>query len=368
MIKIFVLFLLLMSFSFANNSFEKNQKCSECHVEIYKEYQTSQHANATIFKDPIHKAIYDKHPQKNKLEKYRCAKCHTPAADNLDELLQVNNGVIPDAKNESQNEAVACAYCHRIVDVKAGTAMNENVISKEPKKYFANLKKEHKSKFHTLETNIEVFENGKLCMGCHMHKTNKKKFEVCSTEHNNMDGKNNCITCHMPKVKGSISNLFTTKTHAFHGFPGLHGDIKKYLGKYVLLDIKQNKNGFSINVNHKATHSLTLHPLRMAELLVTVKRAGKTFKLEPVKFFKVIGTNNKPSAPWLATQIVKDKRIGANETKEFNFNFELKSEDVINVEFGYFLVNPKVLKKFGLEEDEESKKFRVISSKTKVIN
>jgi len=355
------LVLLFSYFAFASMSFEKNQKCSSCHPMIYQEYQASQHANSTVFKDPIHSAVYDKHPQKNKLQKYRCAKCHTPAADNIEELLQVNNGVIPDVKNDTQNEAVACAFCHRIVDIQGGAAMNKNIVSKEERKYFANLKSHHNSAFHDIETNVAVFENGKLCMGCHMHKTNKQKFEVCSTEHNNMDGKNNCITCHMPKVAGSVSNVHKTKEHAFHGFPGIHGDMQKYLAKYVDLKIKKNVNGFSVTISHNVTHSSTLHPLRMSQLKVEIVREGKSIHLKPINFFKTIGKDGKVSPPWLATEIVNDSRLKAGETKSFNFDFKLAKGDEISAQFGHYLIKPKALKKFGLEHHEESKRFRVIA-------
>jgi len=364
MMKKIVMIVMFSTLAFSSMNFEKNKKCSECHAEIYKEYQASQHANSTVFKDEIHAAVYNKHPQKNKLQKYRCAKCHTPTADNMKELLAVNNGVIPDIKNETQNESVACAYCHRIVDVKSGKAMSQNVISKEPKKYFANLKKKHRSEFHTLETHIDVFENGKICMGCHMHKTNKQKFEVCSTENNNLDGNNNCITCHMPKVKGSISNVYKTDTHSFHGFPGIHGDMKKYLSKYVTLDIKQTDKGFNVSIDHKAAHSSTLHPVRMSKLVVRIKRGKEFIELKPINFMKLIGTKGRVSPPWLATEIVKDSRIGANTKKDFDFNFELKSDDIISAKFGHLLVKTKALKKFGLENSDEAKKFRVIAEKS----
>ena len=102
--KKFLLLIALSGFAIAANMhFEKNQKCSECHPAIYKEYKQSQHGKATVFEDPIHGAVYDLHPMKWKQEKYRCGACHVPTADNLSELLKANNGVIPDADNETQN-------------------------------------------------------------------------------------------------------------------------------------------------------------------------------------------------------------------------------------------------------------------------
>lgn len=361
-----LLLLCLMSgFALANLHFEKNQKCSECHPAIYAEYQKSQHGNATIYKDAIHGAVYNLHPQRNKKDKYRCAKCHTPTANNLKALLASNNGVMPNNSNETQNEAIACAYCHRITDTVAGKAMNKNIISTDPKKYFANLKSGIKSSFHEIETNKQVFKNGKLCMGCHMHKTNKKGFDVCSTEDDNMDGQNNCITCHMPKVAGAPSVMSKVKEHAYHGFPGLHGDLS-LLTKYLGLDISvtDDKKMFTVVVDHKATHSTTLHPLRLAKLEVTVTRGNSTTKMKARKIFKKIGHKGKPTPPWLATEIIHDSRIPAQTKKAFPYAWELQSGDVITAKFGYLLVLPKALKKFDLQDNEEATKFRIINEKS----
>jgi len=207
-------------------------------------------------------------------------------------------------------------------------------------------------------------------MGCHMHKTNKKQYDVCSTENTNMNGENNCITCHMPQVDGVPSILSTTKKHTFHGFPGLHGDLSM-LSKYVGLDFKQAKKNFSISVDHQATHSSTLHPLRLAKLVVSIERNGKVIKMDTKKFFKVIGNHKgaspKPTPPWLADRTLKDTRIPANTKKDFSYDFALQSGDVVSAKFGYYLVKPKILKKFKLDKNEEAKKFRVITKETYTI-
>ena len=361
-----VLLLAFLSLATANMHFEKNKKCSECHPQIYKEYKSSQHSNATVFKDKIHGAVYDKHPQKNKKQKYRCAKCHTPTADNLKDLLTPKNGIIPDASNETQNEAIACAYCHRISDTLDGKAMSKNIISKEKKVYFTSVKSKLESSFHKIKENKAVFANAKLCMGCHTHKANKKKFDVCSTETEQMDEKTNCISCHMPKVDGKATEKSVDKTHTFHGFPGLHGDLS-HLSKYVSLSLSHKKESLSIVIDHKVGHSSTLHPLRFSLLKVSVLRAGKTISLEPKKLFEVIGHNNKPTPPWLADSIIKDTRLKPNSKTNFDFKFKLLSGDSVHVEFGHLLVKPKVLKKFKLENNAEAKKFRVISEKTFTI-
>ena len=98
--------------------------------------------------------------------------------------------------------------------------------------------------------------------------------------------------------------------------------------------------------------------------MVTVTRDGDITKMQTRKILKKIGTNNKPSAPWLATQIVHDTRIPANTKIAYPYKWELKSGDVITATFGYYLVKPKALKKFDLQDNKEAAKFRVIKKET----
>jgi cytochrome c551/c552 len=70
----------MMLSAFANDqthTFVKNKVCLECHPVIYDEYTKSQHNNSTIYKDPIHAAVWKKHPKNLKKKQYGCGKCHT---------------------------------------------------------------------------------------------------------------------------------------------------------------------------------------------------------------------------------------------------------------------------------------------------
>ncbi len=363
--KKFLLLSLVGTFAWASMQFTKNKECSSCHPNIYKEYMQSQHAKATIFKDPIHRAVYEKHPQYNKKDMYRCGHCHTPTADNLSALVAPHNGVTPDADNETQNEAVACAYCHRIEDIKHGVAMNKNVISLKEKVYMTAKSNPGKSSFHGLKTNKEIFKDGKLCLGCHSHKSNKKEFQVCSTSINNNASKKNCIECHMHKVEGAPSIVSKKKMHTYHGFPGLHGDLS-YLSQYIDIDIfsSKDKKMFHVVVDHDVPHASLLHPLRFSELRVEVKSGDEVTKMQTRELVKVIGSKTeegaKPTPPWLATEIIKDTRIPANTTVDYPYRWDIKSGDVITATLGYYLVKPKALKKFDLQDNKEATKFRII--------
>ncbi|BCD60557.1 MULTISPECIES: multiheme c-type cytochrome [unclassified Nitratiruptor] len=332
--------------------FAPNSACKECHPLIYKEYQTSQHANATIFKDPIHAAVWKKNPL-HKKGAYKCAKCHTPAAKNFKQLIQPN-GIGPDPKDPTQNDAVACAYCHRIKAIKEDLKTNHNIISKTPKKYFGTRKDHIKSPFHEIDTSNKRFLQGNVCMGCHSHKRNKFGLNVCSTNPHREIENANCVSCHMPKIAGSVSTLKKRKTHAFHGFAGAHSH-NKMLAQYVDIEFLPHLKGFEIAINSKLPHDLLLHPARVAFVKTVVKRDKKTVFQKTEILVRILGKDGKPTPPWLAQEVVKDTMLKANEKKVFKYGFALKKADKVIVILGYRLVKPPLAKKLGIKAPEATK-------------
>ncbi len=354
---------ILSAFAFANMHFAKNEECVACHPTISEEFEASQHNKSTIFKDPIHGAVYNAHPSKAN-DSYICGNCHTPTADNLDALVTSKNGTIPDPKNETQNEAISCAFCHRITDVTEGALMDKSITSDEEKVYFTRKENPQEVPFHGLKTNKAIFEDGKVCLGCHAHKGNKNAFQVCITDINPKASKKNCIECHMHKVEGAPSIMSEATEHTYHGFPGLHGDLTN-LSQYVNLDItvEDDKKVFDVIVKHDSPHSSLLNPLRFSQLAVSIQRGDEIINMEPQQLFKMIGAKGKMAPPWLATEIIRDTRIPPNTKKTYTYAHKLKTGDIITAKFGYFLVPPHMLKNLKLEENEEAKKFRVISTK-----
>lgn len=352
---------------FANDGvheFAPSKDCKECHAQIYSEFYSSMHANATPSKDPIHKAVWERHPKNKKFNQYVCGKCHTPAADNLDKMLTKGQKAMPDVNNPTHQEAISCAYCHRIESIEKHPKSNTNIISKNKKEYFGTLKNKLESPYHKIaEYTNENMENGNTCIGCHSHKMNKHKLNVCSTNtEKTMDGAN-CVSCHMPKIKGSVSSVNKTKTHSFHGFAGshFHSDM---LSKYVDISILRNIDNFIINVDNRSSHALLLHPLRVAVLKISVVRGQDKIKLEKEVFVRVIGKDKKPAMPWMANAIIKNTMIGANEKRAVKRNFRLKKGDRVDVVLGWFLVNPKAVKKLGLENDKIATKFNVFKQQS----
>ena len=241
--------------------------------------------------------------------------------------------------------------------IKHASMSNINVVSKKEKHFFGTIKDAMKNDYHTTSSENIGFQNGNVCVGCHSHKKNKAKLNVCSTNVSNELDKANCVSCHMPKVAGSVSNKRETKEHSFHGFPGAHSN-QEMLAKYVELEFLNNIGSFDIAVNNKSSHALMLHPLRLMQLRVSIKHNSKIIdKFKPEVFVRVIGKDGKPTPPWIANSIVKNTMVQANEKRVVKYKKDLKKGDEVHVTLGYFLVKPKALKKFGLQDDKVAKKF-----------
>ena len=356
---------LALSANDTTHTFAPSSECKACHTKIYDEFTTSMHFKATPQKDPIHNAVWSKHPHNKKQNRYSCGKCHTPTANNLDKMLTKGQKAMPLASNATHQEAISCAYCHRIQSIQEGKQSNTNIISKEEKAYFGTRTDHVKSPFHKIITDTnKVMASGNVCAGCHSHKMNKFKLNVCSTNIDNEIEGANCVSCHMPQVKGSVSNLKTRATHTFHGFAGSHS-YSKMLEKYVDISLVHTKNNFDITVDNRSSHALLLHPLRVAVLKVSIIRANQTIKMKNKVFVRIIGHNKKPAMPWKATTTLKDTMIQAKEKRTLHYDFALTKSDKVNVVLGWFLVNPKAVKKLDLEDDSVATKF--IEFKKKVF-
>ena len=358
------LFTLSLVANDAVHKFAKSEECKACHTKIFDEYFGSMHANATPDKDVIHGAVWAKHPANTKANRYLCGKCHTPTANNLDKMLTKGEIAPIDVNNETHQEAISCAYCHRIKSIELHAASNTNIIDTTPNKYYATKKSGLDSPFHKIETESnEHMKNGNVCIGCHSHRMNSHNLNVCSTNiANEMDGAN-CVSCHMPKVKGSVSTINETKTHSFHGFAGSHFN-SDMLTQYVDISVLKNIDNFIVNIDNRTSHALLLHPMRLAVLKINVVRGKETIKLKKEVFVRVLGKGGKPAMPWIADTTIKDTMIKANEKRAVKREFKLLKGDRVDVVLGWFLVNPKAVKKLGLDKEEVAIKFNLFKKQS----
>jgi len=377
--------LLSIVFIFINlfaNEFVKSNTCKGCHPTIYAEFYESSHRKSSTFENPIHKAVWDLHPDKEK-GSYTCAKCHTPTDLELLNNLKEGKKALPEKNEVQTHEAISCAYCHGIKDIKEHAKMNENIVTLKDKVFysanedlrdeknkefkdeialFGMMKKKSGSPYHKIDYSNKNFYTGKMCMGCHSHLQNDNNFDLCRVESKGaQDEETNCISCHMPKIKGTATTIKITKTHRFHGFASASKN-KDLLAKYIKIKFKQKKDFFEISIKNEASHNMFLQPLRVAQLKVNVLRGNKTIKQETKSFMRLIGKNGKPTMPWLAYSEIKNNMIKANERRVIKYDFKLQENDKLEVLFGYYRVNPKMIKKLKLENHKEATDFNVLKS------
>lgn len=340
--------------------------CKGCHPTIYNEFQQSFHKKSTITEDKVHKAIWDKHPAKARGD-YNCAKCHSPEDVNA---------------KKAAHKGITCISCHSITSVENHPKSNTNVYETKPKTlYSAETGSEDKkviyqeksswlgmvkettgSPYHDIDYTNQSFYTGQMCVGCHSHKQNGKGFAVCETDLSGSKSKDtNCISCHMPQIEGTSTTIKKTKTHAFHGFAGVR-NAHEMLSKYVKLSYQKSADGFEVIVHNDTPHDFLSHPLRMVELKTLLKRDGKTQTLKNHTFIRSIGTEGKPTMPWLATEVVEDTMLKANEKRAVAFDTPLQSGDEIETTLGFYVVNPKAAKKLGLDGDKELSEFTALKS------
>jgi len=339
----------------------QNNTCKKCHPTIYREYQTSIHAHSTLATDPIHQAVWQRHPAK-KSGNYNCKGCHT------------NDPFTSKAPEKS--DAISCQKCHTIEHIENRKKTNKNIYINKGKYFYAADKARkgdvvsfHEtstfgglfthtigSPFHKIDYGNDLYYNGKVCLGCHDHKQNALGFTICDLEVKpSANQEHTCISCHMPQVKGTLANQLHTPTHAFHG-TSIHTADISMLAKHVDIDlVSQTPTGFALAIHNKATHTLFPHPLRLSQLRISIEHGTKKTTLPPVTFRRLIGTKGEPSAPWLATEVIEDTTIKAGEKRTLSFDSPLQKGDTIIVTLGYYLVAPQNAKTLNLEKRDASR-------------
>ncbi len=265
--------LLLSSFFFnalqAKDKYLDNHSCNECHEKIYEEYQSSFHAKG-YFTDVLHRKIADK----VSTEKYSCASCHMPMADNLKELL--SGEARPSKHNKTHTDAVSCYFCHTIAYVKTAHQFNINTKARQAKGYkptlYGRLVDPDDSDKHSSVSN-PVYAK-KVCMGCHSHKLNDNNVTIFRA----MDSKQEsigCIKCHMPEVSGGAEKMDkrTRGQHASHKFLGIHDEAFRKTG--VDINISVNDKEIAVTLFNKMEHPLIIQPARAKFLKIEVQRSAK---------------------------------------------------------------------------------------------
>ncbi len=264
-----ILFLFLLFFTFSHAEYLDNHSCNECHEKIYEEYQLSFHTKG-YFNDTLHRKIADQVSS----EKYSCATCHMPMADNLDELI--TGAARPDKNNKTHTDAISCYFCHTIAYVKTAHKFNVNTKSRQAKNYkptlYGRLDNPDDSDKHSSTSN-PVYAK-RVCMGCHSHKLNDNNitvFRAMETKQNSIG----CIKCHMPEVSGGAEKMDKRARgrHKSHKFLGIHDKVFRKTGLDINISTQENK--ILVTLHNKMEHPLIIQPARVKFLKIELIRANK---------------------------------------------------------------------------------------------
>jgi len=350
------IFLLLFLFTLIEAKYLDNHSCNECHEKIYEEFQSSQHAK-TYFNDELHHKIADVASK----QKYECARCHMPMADNLKDLI--SGKARPNKSNKTHTDAISCYFCHTIAYVKNGHQFNINTKARQAEHYkptlYGRLHNPDDNDKHSSASN-PVYAK-KVCMGCHSHKLNDNNVTIFRA----MDKKQEslgCIKCHMPEIAGGAEKMDKRARghHASHKFLGIHDVAFRKTG--VDINISTTDKKLTVMLTNKMEHPLIIQPARAKYLKIEVLRSGKmiwqNYTKEPSEdeqgyfaySFKKDG--EKIIVPATATE-GSVHNLEAKETKVLEYTIDrLKKGDTVTVFLYVQLAKSDCAKAVDLEDKE----------------
>ncbi len=347
--------------------FETNESCKECHPTIYDEFTNSMHFKATVFRDKIHKAVWEQHPNFKNKTQYKCAQCHLPGADNIEAFMEEGGQALPDPNNASQNEAISCAACHKIKSIEKHRQANRNIYSEEKDAFYGIG--EQLSIAHLTNNKNKMYRTGELCLGCHSHRENIKDYVVCITASETKEKSyKTCISCHMPQVDGPGSTNSTQRKHFFHGFAGANNN-QEMLAKQVEFRVKKVANSkVELSIKNKAPHDLFLHPLRASFIKTAIVRDGKTIHtFGDLQMERVLKDKKGIAGCTNASRETKNTLIKGDQTTTLILKHSFRENDQLSVEFGYQLVKDDFIKSLGLENDKAATSYKIFKKEIILI-
>ena len=187
------------------------RSCGACHVEIYREWSESIHAQA--WTDPYFQVdwAFENLPQ-------NCVTCHTPLADQQEELVvryrdadKLDPVMRPNPRfdRELQREGVTCAACH----LREGTIIGVHAVEDAP---------------HPVRVDPAFLSRTSPCERCHVVSGERwdmfYRIPPCGTaaEIGESGRKPDCVGCHLPRVTRPVVPGGVARTGGRHLFRGGH--------------------------------------------------------------------------------------------------------------------------------------------------
>lgn len=330
----------------------KASDCGRCHIEIYKEWETSIHGNA--WKDPFFQAYWKKDRQI-----WVCLNCHTPVENQQEYLIQglqndrADNHPIktknPDFDPLFREEGISCATCHL-----------RNGIVYGP---FRDLQAPHPVEYDP------KFRTARLCLDCHHVPKEKFMFyrgNPCNTQvewENGPYAKKGmiCQDCHMPKIERSLVPGGAVREVRHHLWWG--GHEPKMLQRSIKVELNSDRAEYP--PGEKARYTLTLTNSGAGHKLPT----GDPDRYFTIEFNvtdhegKMIKHSSKTIGRWLIWKPVifeyYDNRLAPLEKRDFPFSYSVPSGGkklTLETKVTYHIMTPRarqrLIDKYGLSPND----------------
>ena len=206
-----------------SNTFPQAKECGKCHIDIYQEWTTSDHAHA--YTNPHFRAATDDYAFGE------CLNCHAP-----EPVLTAHTPAVRQAERE---EAVTCVACHLDQGELCGP-----------------LEPTGKVQPHPIGVRPEVYGDAGICGRCHQGTWEEWAAVV--------QEKRTCQQCHMPEItrkmtqaSGGFSNLIVAMEHETaqrrHVFAIPTADST---GELIELEVRRVETGVEVRLYNRLPHSL----------------------------------------------------------------------------------------------------------------
>ncbi len=325
--------------------FSPAEKCGSCHVEVYQQWQTSNHSRAAtdpIFWQFFQLAVQDLGTPASNL----CLTCHLPVATVVKEVPLAGPLSFPLKLSPVAKEGVTCDFCHTI-------SGNENLgkgISvgayRYPRKGKTDLKYGVHADASTPNHGTEASKflgSPELCGICHKfsHPVLGQTWQDTYAEWENSpyarEGRR-CQDCHMPQYAGrSATDGPERKDLHGHVFTGGSSEMVRKAATVTLwAQVKQDSGKSNVIVKALASNIGSGHLMptgipgfRQMWLEVVVKNAKGVEVLAKKAPFEIelLGPDGNPTMPWKAVRIGKDTRIAPRKSREVVLEFALPERD-----------------------------------------
>ncbi len=248
-------------------------ECGECHEEIYREWQQSNHAIA--LQDPQFQAEWAKDDSL-----WVCLNCHTPLQNQQEFIILGKRGgdyfqpaqqANPHFDPELQAESITCAVCHvrdgAVIGTRGDLEEAPHKVRKDPR-----------------------FLSREFCLTCHNITDVLTPTLVCSFQSGDEWATSpypaagqDCISCHMPVIHRPLVSGGTARQTRRHTWVG--SAIPKFPGEDDI--VEGYKSGLDVVV-HSSPEMLTAGDSSFLTVSVTNQRAGHFLPTGDPEYFLTV--------------------------------------------------------------------------------